>query len=196
MPIGTAPQTADTPARPLRAIDQDEWASAGIPLLANPRELVKDLSERHLPAPSTTVVAVLDAEGRLSASASFAQRAGQTDGWERRNAILYNLRRVTPDDLRRRAPVRTAVLLVCREGPAGWTPADGAWMWGLRDACVLHGLRCGAYITLTGEGWRVLGEDRGGRTPSSASWTRTPLVAAPFAKPGRVPEAVRRAAAR
>jgi hypothetical protein len=38
-------------------------------------------------------------------------------------------------------------------------------MWGLRDACTLHGLRCGAYITLTGGGWQVLGEGRGGRRP-------------------------------
>ncbi len=40
---------------------------------------------------------------------------------------------------------------------------------GLRDACTLHGLRCGAYITLTGGGWQVLGEGRGGRRPSSLS---------------------------
>lgn len=42
-------------------------------------------------------------------------------------------------------------------------------MWGLRDACTLHGLRCGAYITLTRDGWQVLGEGRGGRRPSSGS---------------------------
>lgn len=42
-------------------------------------------------------------------------------------------------------------------------------MWGLRDACTLHGLRCGAYITLTRGGWQVLGEGRGGRRPNSLS---------------------------
>ncbi|GAA2625581.1 hypothetical protein GCM10009863_45320 [Streptomyces axinellae] len=46
---------------------------------------------------------------------------------------------------------------------------DGAWMWGLRDACTLHGLRCGAYITLTATGWQVLGEGRGGRRPSAVT---------------------------
>ena len=50
-----------------------------------------------------------------------------------------------------------------REGDERWTEEDGAWMWGLRDACTLHGLRCGAYITLTRGGWQVLGEGRGGR---------------------------------
>lgn len=65
--------------------------------------------------------------------------------------------------------MRTAVLLYCREGDERWTEEDGAWMWGLRDACTLHGLRCGAYITLTRGGWQVLGEDRGGRRPNSTS---------------------------
>lgn len=86
-----------------------------------------------------------------------------------RNALLAQLRRVIPHDLRRRTPVRTAVLLYCRDGDARWTQEDGAWMWGLRDACTLHGLRCGAYITLTHDGWQVLGEGRGGRRPNADS---------------------------
>jgi hypothetical protein len=57
--------------------------------------------------------------------------------------------------------------MYCREGETRWTEEDGAWMWGLRDACTLHGLRCGAYITLTPDGWQVLGEDRGGRRPNA-----------------------------
>lgn len=147
-----------------------EWAAAGIPLLRNPREVVTGLHIRHLPTPSTAVVAVLDPEERLTASASFVRRGtAAIDGWDFRNALLAQLRRVIPHDLRRRTPIRTAVLLYCREGESRWTEEDGAWMWGLRDACTLHGLRCGAYITLTHDGWRVLGEGRGGRRPHSAS---------------------------
>lgn len=150
-------------------LEPSEWAAAGIPLLRNPREVVSGLHSRHRPTPATAVVAVLDHEERLAASASFVRRSVPADGWEFRNALLAHLRRVLPHDLRRRAPVRTAVLLYCREGDERWTEEDGAWMWGLRDACTLHGLRCGAYITLTRGGWQVLGEGRGGRQPSSDS---------------------------
>ncbi len=151
-------------------LEPAEWAAAGIPLLRNPREVVTGLHARHRPSPATAVVAVLDHEERLTASASFTPRqATPADGWEFRNALLAHLRRVVPHDLRRRTPVRTAVLLYCRDGDARWTEEDGAWMWGLRDACTLHGLRCGAYITLTHDGWQVLGEGRGGRHPHSAS---------------------------
>ncbi|APU42543.1 hypothetical protein ACFCYM_26625 [Streptomyces sp. NPDC056254] len=152
-----------------RLLEPSEWASAGIPLLSNPREVVSGLHSRHGPVPSTAVIAVLGPEEQLVASASFVQRSASADGWEYRNALLSRLRRVLPHDLRRRTPVRTAVLLYCREGDGRWTPEDGAWMWGLRDACTLHGLRCGAYITLTRDGWQVLGEDRGGRRPDSDS---------------------------
>ncbi|WP_329455253.1 hypothetical protein [Streptomyces sp. NBC_01497] len=152
-----------------RILEPSEWAAAGIPLLRSPREIVGGLHSRHGPVPGTAVVAVLDPEERLVASASFARRATHADGWEFRNALLAHLRRVIPHDLRRRTPVRTAVLLYCRDGDDRWTEEDGAWMWGLRDACTLHGLRCGAYITLTGSGWQVLGEGRGGRRPDSRS---------------------------
>lgn len=150
-------------------LEPAEWAAAGIPLLRNPREVVSGLHTRHRPRPAIAVVAVLDHEERLAASASFARRSAPVDGWEFRNVLLAHLRRVIPHDLRRRTPVRTAVLLYCREGDERWTEEDGAWMWGLRDACTLHGLRCGAYITLTRGGWQVLGEGRGGRRPSSLS---------------------------
>lgn len=196
MTIGFAPQTT-TRASPLlsRSLEPAEWTAAGIPLLANPREVVKDLRTRHLPTPLTAVVAVFAPEGRLVASASFTGGAGVTDGWEHRNAILAHLRRVLPHDLRRRTPARTAVLLLCRDGPPGWTQEDGAWMWGLRDACGLHGLRCGAYVTLTRDGWQVLGENRCGRTPNSAQLTDRPGgTAAPH--PQGAPEALRRTAAR
>ncbi|WP_327133853.1 hypothetical protein OG311_27720 [Streptomyces sp. NBC_01343] len=152
-----------------RLLEPSEWTAAGIPLLRNPREVVHGLHSRHGPAPSTAVIAVLGPEERLVASASFVRRSASADGWEYRNALLAALRRVIPHDLRRRTPVRTAVLLYCREGDERWTEEDGAWMWGLRDACTLHGLRCGAYITLTRGGWQVLGEGRGGRHPSSGS---------------------------
>ncbi|WP_408907091.1 hypothetical protein [Streptomyces cavernicola] len=152
-----------------RVLEPAEWAAAGIPLLRDPREVVSGLHLRHLPTPETAVVAVLDQEERLRASASFSRRATGADGWVNRNALLAQLRRVIPHDLRRRTPVRTAVLLYCREGDAQWTQEDGAWMWGLRDACTLHGLRCGAYITLTHGGWQVLGEGRGGRRPHIGS---------------------------
>ncbi|MFI7319005.1 hypothetical protein [Streptomyces venezuelae] len=164
-----SPDSADSAHRLARMLEPAEWSAAGIPLLRNPREVVSGLHARHLPTPTTAVVAVLDPDERLRASASFRRRATVTDGWVFRNALLAQLRRVIPHDLRRRTPVRTAVLLYCREGDARWTQEDGAWMWGLRDACTLHGLRCGAYITLTSDGWQVLGEGRGGRQPSIGS---------------------------
>ncbi|MFG3282399.1 hypothetical protein [Streptomyces sp. NPDC048111] len=168
-PAASAPLAAGSAQRFGRILEPAQWSAAGIPLLRNPREIVNGLHARHRPALATAVVAVLDHEERLAASASFARRATPVDGWEFRNALLAHLRRVIPHDLRRRAPVRTAVLLYCRDGDERWTEEDGAWMWGLRDACTLHGLRCGAYITLTRDGWQVLGEGRGGRRPSSAA---------------------------
>jgi hypothetical protein len=163
------PASADSTARLSRMLEPAEWASAGIPLLRNPREVVTGLHDRHLPQLSTAVVAVLDAEERVTASASFTAHSASPDGWRFRNALLAQLRLVIPHDLRLRAPVRTAILLYYRTGEPRWTEADGAWMWGLRDACTLHGLRCGAYITLTHVGWQVLGEGRSGRRPYSGS---------------------------
>ncbi|MGW7368208.1 hypothetical protein ACWGI8_33530 [Streptomyces sp. NPDC054841] len=194
--------SVNSASRLARLLEPAEWTAAGIPLLRNPREVVSGLHVRHRPTPSTAVVAVLDHEERLTASASFARRSVPVDGWEFRNALLAHLRRVIPHDLRRRAPVRTAVLLYCREGDERWTEEDGAWMWGLRDACTLHGLRCGAYITLTHGGWQVLGEGRGGRRPNSDSLTDG--FADIVADPGPIPlrtasgaaEALRRTAAR
>ncbi|MCB5906428.1 hypothetical protein LIU39_03120 [Streptomyces sp. SF28] len=172
MAFGFTPHTpaspsasADSAARLGRILEPAEWASAGIPLLRNPREIVSGLYERHHPVPSTAVVAVLNPQQRVIASASFSEPAEEADGWKLRNVLLPHLRRVVPHDLRLRVPVRTAVLLYCREGEPRWTETDGAWMWGLRDACTLHGLRCGAYITLTRDRWQVLGEKRGGRRP-------------------------------
>ncbi|GAB2789694.1 hypothetical protein [Streptomyces daliensis] len=166
MTFGFAPPpSTDSASRLGRTLETAEWSAAGIPLLRSPREIVTGLYERHLPRPWTAVVAVIGPGERLTASASFTQRSANPDGWEFRNALLEHLRRVIPHDLRRRSPVRTAVLLYCRDGEPRWTEVDGAWMWGLRDACTLHGLRCGAYITLTRSGWQVLGEDRGGRRP-------------------------------
>ena len=173
------PVSADSAARLGRMLELSEWASAGIPLLRNPREVVAGLHDRHVPQLSTAVVAVLDPQERVTASASFTEPSAVPDGWEFRNALLAHLRRVIPHDLRLRAPVRTAVLLYCRAGDPRWTEADGAWMWGLRDACTLHGLRCGAYITLTHDRWQVLGEDRGGRRPRPAP------VASPRSDPRR-----------
>jgi hypothetical protein len=181
-------------------LEPAEWAAAGIPLLRNPREVVSGLHSRHHPKPATAIVAVLDPDERLCASASFIRRPASADGWMFRNVLLAQLRRVIPHDLRRRTPVRTAVLLYCREGDARWTEEDGAWMWGLRDACTLHGLRCGAYITLTRDGWQVLGEGRGGRRPSMDSapepfaTSETPLP--PPRTGGAASEVLRRAAAR
>jgi hypothetical protein len=181
-------------------LEPAEWAAAGIPLLRNPREVVSGLHSRHRPGPATAIVAVLDPDERVRASASFTRRQASADGWMFRNALLAQLRRVIPHDLRRRTPVRTAVLLYCRDGDARWTEEDGAWMWGLRDACTLHGLRCGAYITLTRDGWQVRGEGRGGRRPNSESAPEPfGLSEAPPPLPrtgGAVSEVLRRAAAR
>ncbi|MFF2848582.1 hypothetical protein ACFVT5_19985 [Streptomyces sp. NPDC058001] len=189
---------ADPANRLSRMLEPAEWAAAGIPLLRNPREVVSGLHSRHRPTPTTAVVAVLDPDERLSASASFARRPAAADGWVLRNALLSQLRRVIPHDLRRRTPIRTAVLLYCRDGDARWTEEDGAWMWGLRDACTLHGLRCGAYITLTRDGWQVLGEGRGGRRPSalSASNHVADVEPLPPRTGGAASDLMRRAAAR
>ncbi|MEU6530068.1 hypothetical protein ABZ869_12860 [Streptomyces sp. NPDC046928] len=210
MTFGFAPSSAaststsaDLPAASnslARMLEPAEWAAAGIPLLRNPREVVSGLHSRHRPKPSTAIVAVLDADERLRASASFVRRPAPADGWMFRNALLSQLRRVIPHDLRRRTPVRTAVLLYCREGDGRWTEEDGAWMWGLRDACTLHGLRCGAYITLTRDGWQVLGEGRGGRRPNTDS-APEPFATSesPLPMPrtgGAASEVLRRAAAR
>ncbi|WP_128374916.1 hypothetical protein [Streptomyces cavernae] len=198
--FSTSANASVASANPLtRILEPAEWAAAGIPLLRNPREVVSGLHSRHLPRPSTAVVAVLDPDERLRASASFTRRPAAADGWVFRNALLAQLRRVIPHDLRRRTPVRTAVLLYCRDGDARWTEEDGAWMWGLRDACTLHGLRCGAYITLTRDGWQVLGEGRGGRRPHAGSPPEPfdPAEATPQPRTGGVAsEILRRVAAR
>lgn len=206
MTFGFAPSsaasmsTSASAASASRLLEPAEWAAAGIPLLRNPREVVSGLHTRHRPGPATAVVAVLDPEERLLASASFAGRSAPADGWMFRNALLAQLRQVIPHDLRRRTPVRTAVLLYCREGDARWTEEDGAWMWGLRDACTLHGLRCGAYITLTRDGWQVLGEGRGGRRPSTDSapepWGRMDVPPLSPRTGGAMSDVLRRAAAR
>ncbi|MCZ9354818.1 hypothetical protein NGM36_34510 [Streptomyces mutabilis] len=204
MTFGFAPSSAaslsPSAATATRMLEPAEWAAAGIPLLRNPREVVRGLHSRHRPGPATAIVAVLDPDERLRASASFTSRRAAADGWMFRNALLAQLRRVIPHDLRRRTPVRTAVLLYCREGDARWTEEDGAWMWGLRDACTLHGLRCGAYITLTRDGWQVLGEGRGGRRPDAASAPEPFATSqAPLPPPrtgGVASDVLRRAAAR
>jgi hypothetical protein len=160
-----------------RSLSAAGWIEAGLPLLRDPRALVTDLHRVHRPAPGTVVVGVLDQLGRVSAGASFpvaplTQGPGGGDGWQYRNAVLSHLRRVIPHDLRRSSPVRTAVLMLCRHGGHNWTSEDGAWMWALQDASTLHGLRCGAYVTLTDEGWQVLGDSRRGRIPHCGSWAQ------------------------
>ncbi|WP_280700725.1 hypothetical protein [Kitasatospora sp. GP82] len=155
-------------------MDLETWTNSGVPLLRAPREFVTELHQLHLPQPGTTVVAVLDAQHYVAASASFAPRPHVEDGWHHRNAILTHLRRIVPHDLRLARPSRTAVLLRCREGSGDWTEQDGAWMWALRDAATLHGLRCGSYIALTPSGWQSLGDGRGGRNPHSGSWAEGP----------------------
>ncbi|MEV5550832.1 hypothetical protein AB0L35_32660 [Streptomyces sp. NPDC052309] len=204
MTFGFAPSSAaslsSSAASTTRMLEPAEWAAAGIPLLRNPREVVSGLHSRHDPKPATAIVAVLDPDERLRASASFTSRPTPADGWMFRNVLLAQLRRVIPHDLRRRTPVRTAVLVYCRDGDARWTEEDGAWMWGLRDACTLHGLRCGAYITLTRDGWQVLGEGRGGRRPNAES-TPEPFATSEAPPPpprtgGVASDVLRRAAAR
>ena len=162
---------------PSRSLSPTSWSETCPPLLRDPRSLVTDLHRMHRPAPGTAVVGVLDQNGRVAAGASFpgthpTQRTGGGDGWQYRNAILAHLRRIIPHDLRRTSPARTAVLMLCRPGGHSWTAEDGAWMWALQDASTLHGLRCGAYVTLTDEGWQVVGDSRRGRTPHSGSWAQ------------------------
>lgn len=169
---------------PFRTTTPEAWRAAGTPLLRHPRGLLKRLHDLYRPEAGTGIVAVLDADDRPVAGASFALDTahGVPDGWECRNIILAHLRMIVPDDLRRATPVRTTVLLLCRDGDRGWEPADGPWMWGLRDACGLHGLRCGAVIVLAENGWQVVGDGRGGRTPVPRRRAApTPLPVAPVA---------------
>lgn len=87
MTFGFAPSAAtsmsaaaDSANRLARMLEPAEWAAAGIPLLRSPREVVSGLHARHRPTPQTAVVAVLDHEERLTASASFARRSVTADG--------------------------------------------------------------------------------------------------------------------
>lgn len=171
----------------VRTLDTDTWRESGVPLLRDPRRLVTRLYDLHRPEAGTAVVAVLDGDGRPVASASFAfgDASRAVDGWECRNLILASLRLIVPDDLRRSAPVRTTVLLLSREGTRDWHADDGRWMWGLRDACGLHGLRCGAVVVLGEDGWEVVGDGRSGRTPSSAPVVAPASVRKPRKKPGK-----------
>lgn len=173
--IGRGQSPLARSSAPRRLLDLETWTASGIPLLRDPRDFVLELHQRHLPQPGTVVVAVLDAVHHLSASASFTPWPHDTDGWQHRNALLAHLRQITPHDLRQPVPTRTAVVLRCREGSPGWTEQDGAWMWALRDAAVLHGLRCGSYIALTPAGWQILGDGRHGRNPHAGSWADGPV---------------------
>ncbi|WSK06530.1 hypothetical protein OG556_23345 [Kitasatospora sp. NBC_01300] len=168
--IGRGQHPLARSSAPRRLLDLETWTASGIPLLRDPREFVVELHQRHLPQPGTVVIAVLNALHHVSASASFTPWPHDTDGWQHRNALLTHLRQITPHDLRLAEPTRTAVVLRCREGAPGWTEQDGAWMWALRDAAGLHGLRCGSYIGLTPAGWHVLGDGRSGRDPHAGSW--------------------------
>ncbi|OEV04641.1 hypothetical protein [Streptomyces oceani] len=172
------PDRPSGPSRLARILEPAEWAATGIPPLCRPRRVVQELYDLHHPTPVTAVIAVLGPQERLVASASFTPHAEAPDGWCFRNALLDQLRRVVPHDLRLRSPARTAVLMHCRNGETRWSDLDGAWMWGLRDACTLHGLRCGAYVVLTRAGWQVLGQEHGGRQPRAMTTTpaRRPTV--------------------
>ncbi|MYV99828.1 hypothetical protein [Streptomyces sp. SID3343] len=163
----------DAGAVPSRWLDPPTWRAREIPLMRDPRTLIKRLHALHAPKPGTAVVAVLDASERPVASASFAIGDGRTDGWRCRNLILKNLRLIVPDDLRRGTPTHTTVLLLCREGAREWAADDGCWMWGLHDACVLHGLRCGAFAVVADDGWQVVADGRRGRSPALYPGTRT-----------------------
>ncbi|MGC0420357.1 hypothetical protein [Embleya sp. AB8] len=149
-----------------RRLDPESWHTREIPLLRDPRTLLNRLDELHRPPARTALVAVLDHAERPVAGASFDIGEGHTDGWRCRNLILAHLRLIVPDDLRRSTPTHTTVLLLHRPGGRDWQPDDGRWMWGLHDACVLHGLRCGAFVIVAEDGWRPVADGRCGRTPA------------------------------
>lgn len=95
MTFGFAPASAaasTSAASANRLLEPAEWAAAGIPLLRNPREVVSGLHARHHPQPTTAVIAVLDPDERLRASASFVRRPAPADGWMFRNVLLAQLR--------------------------------------------------------------------------------------------------------
>ncbi|MFC5909071.1 hypothetical protein [Streptacidiphilus monticola] len=158
-----------------RNLDPTGWRQTGPAPVGDPRALVNELHRIHRPSPGTVAVGVLDADGRLVGGASWTAHLDDRDGWRPRNAILAQLRQAVPHDLRRARPTRTAVLLLCRRGSLDWEDRDGAWMWALRDAAALHGLRHGAFVTLTEAGWRVAADGRAGRTPRVDGWSRATL---------------------
>ncbi|WP_406281570.1 hypothetical protein [Embleya sp. NBC_00896] len=173
---------------PSRWFDPETWRARGIPLLRDPRALLKRLHALHEPIARTAVVTVLDGSERPVASASFGFGASRTDGWRCRNLILANLRLIVPDDLRRSTPTHTTVLALYRDGRRDWEADDGRWMWGLHDACVLHGLRCGAFAIVANDGWRVVADGRSGRTPALRAGSRVgPGGSTPIRAAGIVP---------
>lgn len=176
MQIGSVPEVP-SPSGHARArnLDPASWVQGRPPLLRDPRALVTELHRIHQPQPGSVVVGAVSPGGRITGSASFSAPSSHGDGWQPRNLLLDQLRRSVPHGLRRSRPTDTTVLLNCRRGPAEWTEEDGAWMWALRDASVLHGLRSGAYVTLTEAGWHVLGDGRWGRSPHSGSWLERTL---------------------
>ncbi|MBF9073757.1 hypothetical protein [Streptacidiphilus fuscans] len=178
MTIGHPPELpmgSHSPAVP-RSLDATTWSDADLPLLPDPRAAVEELHRIHQPMPGATVLGVLSADSRVVAGASFTVPERITDGWHLRNVLLAHLRHTVPHGLRRHAPLHTAVLVQCRRGPSGWTEQDGAWMWALRDAGQLHGIRCGGYVTLTDEGWQLIGDARRGRSPHAGSWAQRPVA--------------------
>ncbi|MYS80452.1 hypothetical protein [Embleya scabrispora] len=175
-------------ASPSRWLDPQSWRARRIPLLRDPRALIKRLHDLHQPVARTAVVAVLDRSERPVASASFGFGEGRIDGWRCRNLILANLRLIVPDDLRRPTPTHTTVLAIHREGTREWETDDGRWMWGLHDACVLHGMRCGAIAIVAQNGWQLVADGRSGRTPAlPASRKRGPGGSTPIRAAGIAP---------
>ncbi|MFC7471254.1 hypothetical protein ACFQVA_32660 [Actinomadura keratinilytica] len=91
----------------------------------------------HRPTASTAVVAVLDRDERVCASASFARGTASADGWVHRNALLAQLRRVVPHDLRRRSPQgrRCCCTAVTGRGAGPRRTAPGCGGCGTRARC-------------------------------------------------------------
>ena len=129
--FGFAPSAAASTSRRCPPVRPTGWPGCWNPpsgprrafrCCAIPREVVSGLHARHRPTPSTAVVAVLDRDERLRGERLVRPAVRRSaDGWEFRNALLAQLRRVIPHDLRRRTPGahRRAAATAVRASAAG-----------------------------------------------------------------------------
>jgi len=194
--IGFVPETSSRrlPTLGSRTLEPAEWT--GIQRFRcwpTPRDVIKDLHARHLPSPSTAVIAVYDPDGRIRASASFNRPPAEswTAGSGRKRASCSTCApRAPARPAAAQARTQPPVLMVCREGAPGWDRGGRrVGCGGLRDACTpARPAPPGRTSLSTGDGWK---RDRRQTAPGAHTPTRRSLVAAGRRRgrgPARSPE--------